>query len=78
MATANTKPPQNGAVTHHQDHVILPNNFKVTKTTPNRPNTPMPLLVVVVLLLMASSVHFAKYRYAFKALKNAKKSSSEY
>lgn len=36
-------PPQNGAVTHHQDQAMTPHSFRTTKATPSKPRTPMPL-----------------------------------
>lgn len=36
------RPPQNGSVTNHQDQLITPVNFRMTKTTPINPNTPTP------------------------------------
>ena len=44
MSKARGNPPQNGAVTHHQDHVMYPVSFKATNKTPNNPKTPIPLL----------------------------------
>lgn len=45
-------PPQNGAVTHHQDQLMTPQSFSVTNTTPSNPNTPMPPPLLELLLLM--------------------------
>lgn len=47
-AIANTnikreRPPQNGAVTHHQDQLIIPPNFRPINKTPNKPKIPIPL-----------------------------------
>jgi len=33
---------QIGDKTHHQDHVIIPNSFKVIKISVSRPQNPMP------------------------------------
>ena len=41
-------PPQNGNVTHHQDHVITPHSFKIIKVNPNRDMNPIPFCFVVV------------------------------
>ncbi len=49
-------PPQNGKVTSHQDHVMYPVSFRVTKTRPNRAENVMPLpppTVTFVFLLMS-------------------------
>jgi len=35
-------PPQKGRVTHHQDQLINPVNFKTTNETPKRPIILMP------------------------------------
>ena len=35
-------PPQKGKVTHHQDHVMCPVNFKITKATPSNPIAETP------------------------------------
>lgn len=37
-------PPQNGSVTHHHDQLIIFNNLRTTKTTPNKPTVEIPLL----------------------------------
>ena len=34
--------PQKGKVTHHQDHVMCPVNFRTTKATPSNPIAEIP------------------------------------
>lgn len=38
----NTKPPQSGIVTYHQDQFITLHSFRITKATPSKPKTPIP------------------------------------
>lgn len=38
------KPPQKGAVTHHQDQLITLQSLSTTNATPNNPITPIPEL----------------------------------
>ena len=42
IISTKTKPPQKGAVTHHQLQVIFPRSFNTTKQTPSKPKIPIP------------------------------------
>jgi hypothetical protein len=42
---------QSGAVTHHQDHVILLSNFKIRNTIKVAPHIPIPPLELLLLVV---------------------------
>lgn len=50
---------QKGRVTYHHDQSILSKSLSVTKTTPNNPNTPIPLFVDE-LLTLTSPLHLLR------------------
>ena len=45
MIKSNASSPQKGSVTHHHDQSIIFMSFNTTKATPNKPRTPIPLLL---------------------------------
>lgn len=48
-----TQPPQNGAVTHHQDHEINPMSFRAMKIRPRTEKKLMPVFEFPVVMIFA-------------------------